>query len=366
MGIVLIKKGSVALKFVHCADLHLDTAFSGLGSSKSASIRQAELRRTFLSIIELARSADALMIAGDLFDQDSVEAETIHTLRKAFASLEKTKVLIAAGNHDPLTENSYYKLAGFSDNVHIFGPELSCVTVADCDVYGVSFSTPVQDAPLLNAFSKEGNRPTVLLMHGDLGGGAYNPISREMIASSGLSYLALGHVHSYLEEKLGQTICAYPGCPEGRGFDELGEKGVIVGEITADGVKIQFEPVCCRCYREQNVSVQGLLTHEEMIAAIRESGMNDKDLYKIILTGETELVPDADVLVEAFSSCFYMKVYDRTRRPLDIGALAAEPGLRGMFTQRMLEGLSGTEATRYRKALEIGLLAIEGEKVKLP
>ena len=137
------------MKFVHCADLHLDTAFSGLADGKKAAVRQAELRRTFLSIIELAKRADVLLIAGDLFDQDLVEAETIRVLRSGFASLNNTQVLIAAGNHDSLTENSYYKVAGFSDNVHIFGTELECVTVADCDVYGISFRKSVQEEPLL-------------------------------------------------------------------------------------------------------------------------------------------------------------------------------------------------------------------------
>lgn len=352
------------MKFVHCADLHLDTAFSGLADGKKAAIRQAELRRTFLSIIELAKKADALFIAGDLFDQESVEAETIRVLRSGFASLENTQVFIVAGNHDPLTENSYYKVAGFSDNVHIFGTEPECITIAGCDVHGISFRQAVQEEALLNHFRKEGDRPAVLLMHGDLGGGAYNPVDRDMIASSGLAYVAMGHIHSYLEEKLGKTICAYPGCPEGRGFDELGEKGVILGEVTAEGVSIHFEPICKRQYIEQKVSVDGLVTHEEIIGAIRALGVNEKDLYKIILTGETELVPDVNVLAGGFSDCFFLKVYDETKRPLDVQKLASESGLRGMFTQKMLSGLSGVDKAKYEKALEYGLKAIEGEKVK--
>jgi len=352
------------LKFVHCADLHLDTAFSGLADGKKAAVRQAELRRTFLSIIELAKSADALLIAGDLFDQDSVEAETIRVLRAGFASLEKTQVLIVAGNHDPLTDESYYKLTGFSDNVYIFGNELECVSVADCDVYGISFRQAAQEEALLQGIHKEGERPAVLLMHGDLGGGAYNPIDKDMIAASGFSYVALGHVHSYSKEKLGQTTCAYPGCPEGRGFDELGEKGVLIGEVTAEGVSLCFEPICRRCYVEQKVSVDGLLTHEEMIGAIRAAGVNEKDLYKIILTGKTEFVPDVNVLAGGFSDCFFLKVYDETKRPLDVQKLASETGLRGMFTEKMISGLEGEDKEKYEKALEYGLMAIEGEKVK--
>lgn len=352
------------MKFVHCADLHLDTAFSGLGDAKSAAIRQAELRRTFLSIIELAKSADVLLIAGDLFDQASVEAETIRTLRRGFASLGETRVLIAAGNHDPLTEHSYYRLAGFSENVFVFGHEMSCITVADCDVYGISFRQNQQETPLPTESCGGGERPSVLLMHGDLGGGAYNPIDRGKIAASGLSYLALGHVHSYSREQIGKTVCAYPGCPEGRGFDELGEKGVIIGEVTAEGVTTQFKPICSRCCTEKQVEVGGFATHEDMIAAIRQTGLNERDLYKIILTGETELVPDKNVLVSAFPECFFLKISDRTTRPLDLQAILDEGGLRSMLLQRLSAGLDGEQGGLYRRALEYGLAALGGEKVK--
>ncbi len=352
------------MKFIHCADLHLDTAFTGLKDGKSTALRQAELRRTFLSIVELAKTADALLVAGDLFDQRTVEAETIHMLRQAFASLETTKVLIVAGNHDPLTEKSFYKLAGFSENVHIFGNELDKVTVAGCDVYGISFSHAVQDTPLLEILPTPADRPSVLLMHGDLGGSTYNPIQKDAVKNSGFSYLALGHVHNYKEEKNGTTLCAYPGCPEGRGFDELGDKGVIRGEITETGVTTEFVPVSSRRYHEVAVDVTGLLTHEMMLDAMRAKGLNAGDLYKFVLTGETELMPDTEVLSEALTDCFFAKVYDETRRPLNIESLKQESGVRGMLVAALEAGLSGEKSELYRKALEYGLAALDGKKVK--
>ncbi len=352
------------MKFVHCADLHLDTAFSGLGGGKSGAVRQAELRRTFLSIIELAKEADALFIAGDLFDQDSVEAETVTTLCAGFASLGEVPVFIAAGNHDPLSEQSYYKLMSLSPNVHVFGTDLECYQVADCDVCGISFSRAVQEESLLTAFSCPSDRPSVLVMHGDLGGSDYNPIDRAMVAGSGLSYLALGHIHSYMETKIGQTVCVYPGCPEGRGFDELDDKGVVCGEVTKDGVTTKFVPLCKRRYREIPVDVSGLLTHDEIIRTVRQSVQNAEDLYKFILVGETELVPDVDVVAEAFNDCFYAKVYDRTGRPLYLDELVKEDGVRGQFAEKMLAKEEAGKEDLYRRALEYGLSALAGEKVK--
>lgn len=352
------------MKFVHCADLHLDTAFSGLGGGKRCAVRQAELRRTFLSIIELAKEADALFIAGDLFDQDMVEAETVAALCAGFASLGEIPVFIAAGNHDPLIEQSYYKLMSLPANVHVFGTELECYQVADCDVCGISFSHSAQRESLLSAFHCPTERPAVLVMHGDLGGTDYNPIDRAMVAGSGLSYLALGHIHSYMETKIGHTVCVYPGCPEGRGFDELDAKGVVCGEVTKEGVVTNFVPVCKRQYREVSVDVSGLLTHDEMIRSVRQSVQNTEDLYKFILVGETELVPDTDVVAEAFGDCFFAKVYDRTKRPLHLEELVKEDGVRGQFAEKMLAREETGKEELYRMALEYGLQALAGEKVK--
>lgn len=353
------------MRFVHCADLHLDTPFSGLGDAAKAAVRQAELRQTLLRIVEKARGADALLIAGDLFDQASVETETLRVLRRGFASLGDTRVLIAAGNHDPLTETSYYKLAGFSPNVYIFGKEPSCVTVADCDVWGISFSGAAQEDSLLtDALTPRDSRPSVLLMHGNLGGDDYNPINREQIGRSGFLYAALGHVHNYSSERIGKTLCVYPGCPEGRGFDEPEDKGIVWGEVTENGASAEFEPVCKRRYRELTVDVSGLVTHEEIREKIEAYKLSETDLYKIILTGETVLLPDVHVLSEMLTQPFFVKVYDRTRRPLQIEKLVQEGGLRGSFAEKLMPGLSGSDAGKYRLALEYGLAAINGEKVK--
>ena len=349
------------MRFVHCADLHLDTAFSGLCDEKTASVRQAELRRTFLSVIDLAKEADVLLIAGDLFDQESLEAETVHTLCRGFAALGDIPVLISAGNHDPFTEGSYYRLSAFPENVHVFSTSLEKIRVKDCDVYGISFAQNVQDETLLENSNFSGDAPSVLLMHGDLGGTAYNPIRKDWVSASGLSYLALGHVHTYGEIRLGKTLCAYPGCPEGRGFDELDEKGVICGEITKDGVKTEFVPTSSRCYRELHLDISGLLTHNAIIEKLSALNPKTEDLYKVILEGETELTPDTAILSEAFSRLFFVKFYDKTTRP--ISAETMDSGIRSLFAEK-LSGRAENKKELYDKALKLGLSALSGEKVK--
>ena len=90
-----------------------------------------------------------------------------------------------------------------------------------------------------------------MVLHGDAvnNQSPYNYISKAEIAGSGLDYLALGHIHAasgLLTE--GRTAYAWPGCAMGRGFDELGEKGVYLGTLDASGCKLEFCPLSGRKY----------------------------------------------------------------------------------------------------------------------
>ena len=114
-------------------------------------------------------------------------------------------------------------------------------------IHGAAFSGPEQPESLLAGFTAPADgKCHIGLLHGELDGAEarYGPIRREEAAASGLCYLALGHVHKRTAPlTLGRTVCAWPGCPEGRGFDELGEKGFYEGTISDGGeVSLTFVP----------------------------------------------------------------------------------------------------------------------------
>ena len=150
----------------------------------------------------------------------------------------RARVFIAPGNHDPYSARSPYTLSIWPENVHIFTsntvervelPELGCA------VYGAAFTSSVQDESLLADFrAPDDGLVHLMVLHGELSAAEsrYAPITKAQIAGSGMDYLALGHTHQFggvLRE--GKTAYAYAGCPEGRGFDELGEKGVLAGTV---------------------------------------------------------------------------------------------------------------------------------------
>ena len=191
------------------------------------------------------------------------------------------------------------------------------------------------------------------------------PSAREEIAASGLAYLALGHIHKRAEPlTFGGTVCAWPGCPEGRGFDELGEKGFYSGTIDDSGkVSLTFVPFARRRYEILTVDV----TDQDPRAAIEAALPADtaQDLYRILLTGETgEGGVHTDALKAALADRFYaLELRDRTRLAEDLWAKAEEDSLRGLFLRDLKQQLAQaqTEEDRQRvtMAARFGLAALD-------
>ena len=218
------------LNIIHGADFHLDSPFSGLSPERAAQ-RRGEQRDLLTRLAQLAREkqADLVLLSGDLMDGETVYRETAQALSQALGGIP-CPVFLAPGNHDCYSPSSVYATLDWPDNVHIFtSPAVEGVDLPqlNCTVYGRAFCSPHEtDSPLAGFQAAEDGRLTLACLHGDTApGSGYGPISQEEIAASGLDYLALGHVHQYSGlQRAGRTVWAYPGCPEGRGFDETGER----------------------------------------------------------------------------------------------------------------------------------------------
>ena len=185
------------------------------------------------------------------------------------------------------------------------------------------------------------------------------------LGASGLAYLALGHIHKGAEPlTFGGTVCAWPGCPEGRGFDELGEKGFYSGTIDDSGkVSLTFVPFARRRYEILTVDV----TEQDHRADIEAALPADtaQDLYRILLTGEAgEGGVHTDALKAALADRFYaLELRDRTRLAEDLWAKAEEDSLRGLFLRDLKQQLAQaqTEEDRQRvtMAARFGLAALD-------
>lgn len=146
----------------------------------------------------------------------------------------QVRVFIAPGNHDYYGSGSPWLTVPWPENVHVFREAaMTAVELPKWNlvIHGAAFTGPEQAESLLAGFAApEDGKVHFGLLHGEVEPSQprYNPIRRQEIADSGLAYLALGHIHKRLEpQRLGRTLCAWPGCIEGRGFDELGPKGFL-------------------------------------------------------------------------------------------------------------------------------------------
>lgn len=350
------------IKIIHGADFHLDSPFSGLTPERAAQ-RRGEQRELLDALARLAleKRADLVLLSGDLLDSEHVYRETAQALRSALCSLP-CPVFIAPGNHDFYGPRSVWSALDWPDNVHIFdAPEW--VDLPGCSLWGRAFTDAHQEAcPLEGLSIPDDGKLHIACLHGDVGGtGGYGPISVMDIAASGLDYLALGHVHQGSGlQRAGNTFWAYPGCPEGRGFDELGEKGVLYVEAEPGQVVTQFVPLAKRRYEIIPVDVT-----EEMdaLSAILEvlPGKTSDLICRLILTGEGEAVNLAN-LEQTLAPEFYgLTIVDRTRLPRDLWARREEDTLTGLFLSAIWDKCQAEpDNTLYQMATRFGLAALEG------
>lgn len=357
-------------KFIHAADFHLDSAFGALTARQAAS-RRRESREVGARLANYVGShgIDLVLLAGDLFDSGSAFRETGEQLAEALGRME-AQVCVAPGNHDWFGPGSPWQTVNWPENVHIFQENrLTALEFSQWNavVHGAAFTGPEQTAGFLTGFTAPADGKVHLgLLHGELdpAEARYGPIRREEIVSSGLAYLALGHIHKRMEPaRYGATLCAWPGCVEGRGFDELGEKGFYEGTVADGRVSLTFVPFARRRYEILEVDVTGKAPRAAVEAALPSA--TAEDLYRVILTGETaEGGVDAQALEEALADRFYaLEVRDHTRMAEDIWRRAGEDSLRGLFL-RELRGkweAAGSDGERetISRAVRFGLAALD-------
>lgn len=360
-------------KILHAADFHLDSAFRALPEEK-ARLRRQESRQLPGRLVDWANDhgAELLLLAGDLFDSDQLYSQTAEELAAALGRFRGVCV-IAPGNHDWLSPRSPYRQDIWPENVHIFrSRDIECLPLPQygCTVYGAAFTSPEEAESGLAGFQpRRDGTAQILLLHGEAGSreSHYRPIAPEELANIGVDYLALGHVHACSGmNRSGDCTWAYPGCPEGRGFDELGDKGFLFGEVEPGRAELHFVPLAGRRY--QMVAVD-LTEAEDVLAAIRRSLPPDtqNDIYRIRLQGQVEQPPRLERLQQELAGDFFqLELRDETRPREDIWAACGEDSLRGQFLLRLRQEYDTADESRrhlIEQAARYGLAAMDNREL---
>ena len=371
-----------SVKFLHCADLHIGASESFLGTLSQS--RRFEALLTFDKIIDLAleNDVDLLLIAGDLFDSNNVENVFKERVFDGFRRIGETKIVFAAGNHDPLCSNSPFLSDNLPQNLYLLktDDDMICFEDIKTKVYGKSFSQVYMKGSERFSFSAENDGYNhIMCIHGELRydlGSDYNSITTKFITESRMDYIALGHIHKRTEiGEMGGVKFAYSGCAEGQGFDESGEKGVYLGSISQTGTDLQFIPVSKRLHIIERVDISecedSFSVAEKIKAQISSKYDNfSENLYKVILIGETLQdiqINIPEILSIISQNVYYIKIKDETEIKLDLEALAEENSLKGIFVKKITERIESAEdeqeKSRLKYALKLGLNAFKSEVV---
>ncbi len=379
------------IKFIHAADLHLDSPFVMEDAEKAAQ-RRNELRATFTRLVGEAKKfgADFVLIAGDLFDRRYVTKNTLDLAVSLFASFPECRFVISPGNHDFYSSDSVWEKTDFPDNVFVFKSEkiekLTFENVGEknetVNIFGYAFtSQSFEYSPLSGEgdLCNESEGINILCAHADIysRASANCPITIEQIGKSGFDYVALGHVHNggeLLREN--GTWYGYSGSLEGQSFHDCGERGAFFVRMGKENGKTvcesEFVPLAARVYAIEKLNVTGVSDSGEMIEKIAELSSkfsyDERTLLRLVLTGDVS--PSASISPESiralFPDLFFVEVRDETLPLFDCDYLMSDLTIKGAFFRELLPKLRSDderERTVASKALRYGLAALSGGEV---
>ncbi len=356
------------MKFVHIADMHFDSPFVNLSDKDIlGNLRRLEQRKVFKRVIEYIKEnkIEYLFISGDLYEHKYIKQSTIEYINNLFKEISDTKIFISPGNHDPYLKNSYYNKFNWNENVTIFHSRIEKIEEENVNIYGYGFDDFYCTNCGIEEFEIEDeSKLNLLIIHGTLDGASleekqYNSMTRRLLQEKKFDYIALGHIHKpdYA------THIVYPGSAISLGFDELGEHGMIVGEIEKEQLKVEFIPLDDEQFKEIEMDITEFLSKEELIEKINQLEIAKNEYIKIILTGSRNFEINKYELLKYIENQRIIKIKDHTKIAYDLEKMANENTLKGLFAKEMLEKLEQTEELEEKeiieKAIEIGLEALE-------
>lgn len=242
--------------FIHTADIHLDSPFTGLekyDGAPAGEIRNAT-RQALKNLVKLSIDKDVefIIIAGDLYDGNWHDFNTGLFFSSQMSRMREAgiQVFIASGNHDATSRIT--RSLQMPDNVHFFSadaPQTFKLVDQKVLLHGQGYARSAETSNLAAGYPEPLNGMfNIGILHTSLGGYSvhetYAPCSIEDLISKGYDYWALGHVHNREVVRKENPTIVFPGNIQGRHIREQGSKGCTVVTVTNDGeVRLEHHPL---------------------------------------------------------------------------------------------------------------------------
>jgi DNA repair exonuclease SbcCD nuclease subunit len=369
----------LSYRIIHIADVHLDMAFRGLDPAVGDT-RRKQLEAAFQRALDLAkeRRADALCIAGDLYESDRASPDRGAYLERVLGALAPMRVFISPGNHDPNDRPSLYRQMALPSNVTVFRTRrFEPVRLAEgLTLWGAGHEFELDRDPILRGFECTGPGTHVLLFHGSdreklpPGKECIAPFTDAEIARTGASHAMVGHFHSQLQGKR----YAYPGSPEPLGAAQNGRHTASLLTIDGGLVDVSFIDLNRTRYVTADFDVSPYGDRSALsgavAASLRAIGTQSGEVFprvRLIGNASPSLDLDGAELQRDLQAEFPGAVVEEAYAAVDPQEAAREGyTVRAEFAREMMRRIaqaSEEQRPELELALRYGLLAFAGKKL---
>ena len=403
------------VKLIHTADLHLDSAFRSRFTKEEAENRRQKQLMAWKELLSFAveKKVQGILIAGDLFDSPVVSHGTMDFFLSTVSEHPEISFFYLRGNHD--TENTFRYQENLPKNLFLFSEKGKKYRLNDrLLLAGVEYGTKdisfgenegatqgagqaaeqgvgQENAHGAEALSKSESESeeeskflklkeedcNILLLHGALYQGT--PKGEAVQGEEGiflknleklpLSYIALGHIHKGGEGKLNNgALWAYPGCLQGRGFDEEGERGFLYLKVEEEKKEIRKEFISIKQGEFRILEIE-LLEDEGTLACLKKievemekAGIVKEDSLRIILKGKKGLEQERNLRylqLQLQDSVFFLEIRDECELSWNREEAMQEKSLKGEFL-RVLAAADILSKEEQEEIIALGMGLLQG------
>ena len=403
------------VKLIHTADLHLDSAFRSRFTKEEAENRRQKQLMAWKELLSFAveKKVQGILIAGDLFDSPVVSHGTMDFFLSTISEHPEISFFYLRGNHD--TENTFRYQENLPKNLFLFSEKGKKYRLNDrLLLAGVEYGTKdisfgenegatqgagqaaeqgvgqenAHGAEALSKSESESDEESkflklkeedcnILLLHGALYQGT--PKGEAVQGEEGiflknleklpLSYIALGHIHKGGEGKLNNgALWAYPGCLQGRGFDEEGERGFLYLKVEEEKKEIRKEFIPIKQGEFRILEIE-LLEDEGTLACLKKievemekAGIAKEDSLRIILKGKKGLEQERNLRylqLQLQDSVFFLEIRDECELSWNREEAMKEKSLKGEFL-RVLAAADNLSKEEQEEIIALGMGLLQG------